>query len=236
MSPRQWPSLTRAVRDTPDDVALGARVFFAIGGHDEGPTYRRLLRTPAGTELAKNRTGYPEIFTDYDRLRGLPEGTLGHEYVRQLDERSIHPVEITKSTVPAYEGIEFSPEHEYVRDRLREMHDVFHALTGYGIDLNGEGGLAAFTFAQTGNKGWAMLTLLNLLTGLSTGRTDGLGVMLKGYLRGRRARYILAENDWDRLFALPIEEARAELGVTPPEPYRPLELGEVFASVSTEAS
>ena len=26
------------------------------------------------------------------------------------------------------------------------------------------------------------------------------------------------------------------LGVTPPEPYRPLELGEVFASVSTEAS
>jgi len=233
-SPRQWPSLFRAVRATPEDVALGARVFFAIGGHDEGPTYRGMLRTPAGKEVAQNRTAYPPFFTDYDRLRTLPDGTLGREYIRQLDERDIQPVGLIKATEPAYEGIDFSPDHAYVRDRLRDIHDMLHALTGYGIDMHGEGGLAAFTFAQTGNKGWAMLTLVNLLTGLSTGRTDGPAVLLKGYLRGRRARYILAENDWDRLLHLSIEEARAELGITPLEPYRPLELDEVFASVLSE--
>jgi ubiquinone biosynthesis protein COQ4 len=235
LSPRQWPSLARAVRATPEDVALGARIFFAVGGHDEGPTYRRMLRTPAGKELAHNRTGYPKIFTDYDRLRTLPEGTLGREYVRQLDERDIHPVGIIKATAPAYEGIDFTPDHAYARDRLRDIHDLFHALTGYGIDMNGEGALAAFTFAQAGNKGWAMLAFINLLTGFSTGRLDGARVLLKGYLRGRRARYIIAENDWDRLFQLPIEQARAELGIPPFEPYRPLELDEVFASVSSEA-
>jgi ubiquinone biosynthesis protein COQ4 len=236
LAPRQWPSLARAVRDTPDDIALGARVFFAVGGHDEGPTYRRLVRTSEGARLAENRIDYPALFTDYDRLRALPEGTLGREYVEQLDERGIHPAEITESTQPAYEGIDFSRDHEYVRDRLRDIHDLFHALTGYGIDLNGEAGVAAFTFGQTGNKGWGALVLLNLLTGLSTGRVDGVSVIFKAYLRGRRARCVLAENDWDRLLQLPIGEARAELGISPLDPYRPLELGEVFASASGETS
>ena len=36
MAVRQWPSLAKQVRAAPDDVALGARVFFAMGGHDEG--------------------------------------------------------------------------------------------------------------------------------------------------------------------------------------------------------
>lgn len=236
MSPRSWPSLVRAVRDTPEDVALGARVFFAVGGHDEGPTYRRLMRTTSGKELVQNRASYPAIFTDYDRLHTLPDGTFGREYVRQLDDRGIHPVGVVEATVPAYEGIDFSPDHEYVRDRLRDIHDIFHALTGYGIDMNGEGALAAFTFAQTGNKGWGMLALINLLTGFSTGRLDGARVLLKGYLRGRGARFILAENDWDRLFHLPIERVRTEFGITPLEPYRPLELEEVFQSVSGEAA
>jgi len=236
LSPRQWPSLARAVLDTPDDIALGARVFFAVGGHDDGPTYRRLLKTSKGASLAKNRTDYPALFFDYDRLRALPEGTLGHEYVRLLDERGIHPVEIITATESAYEGIDFSPDHKYIRDRLRDIHDVLHALTGYGVDMHGEGGVAAFTFAQTGNKGWAALLVLNLLIGLSTGRIDGPVVMFKGYLRGRRTRYILAENDWDRLFQLPIEQARAELGIPPLEAYRPMEIEEAFPSVVNEAS
>jgi ubiquinone biosynthesis protein COQ4 len=192
LSPREWPSLARAVRDTPDDIALGARVFFAVGGHDEAPTYRRLLRTPEGASLARSHVDYPPIFTDYDRLRALPEGTLGREYIRQLDQRGIHPVGIIEATVPAYDGIDFSSDHAYIRDRLRDIHDLLHALTGYGVDLNGEGGLAAFTFAQTGNKGWAMLCFLNLFIGLSTGRLDGPVVIFKGYLRARRARCILS--------------------------------------------
>lgn len=236
LAPQRWRSLARAIRETPDDVAVGARVFFSIGGHDERPTYRRLLRTPEGRALAESHGDYPSVFTDYARLRELPDGTLGREYVRQLDERGIHPGEITKATMPAYEGIEFSSDHAWVRDRQRDMHDLLHALTDYGIDMNGEGGLAAFTFAQTGNKGWAMLALLNALTGLSTGRFDGLVVIAKAYLRGRRARYILAENDWERLFSTPIEDVRAELRIPPLAPYRPMELGEAFVSARDEAA
>lgn len=230
LQPLAWPRLAAQVREDPGDVALGARIFFSIGGHDEGPNYRRFLRAPGGAELLRDATPYPEIVTDYERLRTLPAGTLGREYVRELDERGIHPVELDRQTHAAYVGRAFSREHAYVRDRVRQTHDLYHTLTGYGIDVLGEAGVLAFTFGQTGNKGWAMLVFLNGLSALSKGRLDGWRVAWKGYRRGRQARFLAAVNDWERLFQLPIDAARAELGIAPLEPYRPLELEEVFAA------
>jgi len=235
LAPRRWPSLFRAVRESPDDVVLGAKVFFSLGGHDEKPTYERLMRTDDGAEMVRNRTAYPALFTDYDALRALPDGTLGREYVRQLDERGIHPRELSRLTDIAYEDYEFSPVHAYVRDRVREAHDLYHTLTGYGVDVAGEAGVLAFTLAQTGNKGWALLVLLNTLSGVVAGRFDGLVVAIKGYRRGRRARFLAAVQDWDRLLRTPLEDARAELAITPMDPYRPIALEELFQNASTEA-
>lgn len=236
MQPRQWLRLARQVREDPGDVVLGARVFFAVGGHDEGPTHRRFLRTPEGARLVRDAVDYPALFTDYPALRALPPGTLGREYVRELDERGIHPVELAHLTHAAYEGREFSPEHAYVRDRVRNAHDLFHTLTGYEIDVAGEGAVLAFTFGQTGNKGWAMLVFLNALTVVSRSRFDSWVTSWKGYRRGRRARYLPAVEDWDRLLRLPLEEARAELGIPPLEAYRPVQLDDVFSNAAASAN
>lgn len=232
LQPREWLRLARLVRENPGDVTLGARVFFAIGGHDEQPTYRRLIATPEGRRLVEHAVGYPELFTDYARLRALPPGTLGREYVRELDERGIDPLELDRLTRDAYQGMAFSSEHAYVRDRVRHAHDLWHTLTGYGVDVFGEAGVLAFTYAQTGNKGWAGLVFLNALTALAAARLDGWVVAWKGYRRGRRARHLPGVEDWERLLQLPIEEARAELGIPPLEPYAPLELREVFRFAS----
>jgi ubiquinone biosynthesis protein COQ4 len=37
------------------------------------------------------------------------------------------------------------------------MHDLFHIVTGYGRDPLGEACLTAFSFAQTGLKGFALI-------------------------------------------------------------------------------
>jgi ubiquinone biosynthesis protein COQ4 len=229
LEPRAWPSLARQLRETPDDVTLGTRLFFSVGGHDESPTYRRFLRTTTGRRLVAQAVAYPPLFTDYDALRALEPGTLGREYVRQLDERQIHPLKLAELTGAAYRGRAFSAEHAYVRDRVRDAHDLVHTLTGYGIDVLGEAGALSFTFAQTGNKGWAALVLLNHLTALTKLRFDGWRVAGKAYWRGRRARYLPAVDDWDRLLRLPIDTARSELGITPMPHYRPLWLEEIFA-------
>ena len=59
---------------------------------------------------------------------------------------------------------------------------------GYGIDVLGEAGVLAFTFGQTGNKGWAMLVFLNWLTEIAAARINGVKVAWEGYRRGRRAQ------------------------------------------------
>ncbi len=232
LEPREWRRLAGLVRANPGDVTLGARVFFAIGGHDEEPAYRRFLETPTGRHLVENAIGYPDLFTDYERLRALPPGSLGREYVRDLDDRGIDPLELDQLTQAAYEGRAFSREHAYVRDRVRHAHDLLHTLTGYGVDVFGEAGVLAFTYAQTGNKGWAGLVLLNGLTAVAGWRLDGWRVAWKGYRRGRQARYLPAVDDWERLLQLPIEEARAELKIPPLEPYAPMALGDVFRFAS----
>jgi hypothetical protein len=152
------------------------------------------------------------------------------------DERRIHPLKLAELTRAACEGREFSPEHAYVRDRVRDAHDLFHTLTGYGIDLLGEAGALSFTFAKTGNKGWASLVLLNHLTATKRLRFDGWVVAWKAYRRGRLARYLPAVEDRDRLLRLPIEDARRELGIAPMAPYRPPWLEDVFDVAERETS
>jgi ubiquinone biosynthesis protein COQ4 len=235
LQPRAWLPLVRRVREDPGDVAVGARVFFSIGGHDEEPSWRRLVASATGSRLARERRPYPALFTDYERLRALPAGTLGREYVRELDARAICPVELARETEAAYVGRAFTPEHAYVRDRVRDAHDLFHTLTGYGIDVVGEAGVLSFTFGQTGNKGWAMLVLLNLLTSLLAGRIDTGRVAWAGYRCGRRARYLPAVADWERLLQTPLAEVRRELGIAPMRPYRPLDIDDAFARFARSA-
>jgi ubiquinone biosynthesis protein COQ4 len=119
---------------------------------------------------------------------------------------------------------------------VRDAHDISHTLTGYGIDVIGEAGVLSFSFAQTGNKGWAMLVFLNHLTALIAGRFNAWRVAWQGYRRGRRARYLAAVDEWQRLLRLPIEEARRELGISPAAPYRPLALDDVFGRFTRRAS
>lgn len=226
--PVEWIRVARRLADDPWDTEQGARMFFAAGGHDEEPTHRRFRRTPEGRRMLAERTPYPALFRDCAALRALPAGTLGREYVRQLDERGIDPVELARLTEAAYEGHRFTPEHAYVRDRVREAHDLVHTLSGYGIDVLGEAGVLAFTYGQTGNKGWAVLVLLNHLSTLVRGRIDGWALAWHAWRRGRRARFLAAVDDWDRLLRLPIDEARSELGLASPRPYRVMSLETLF--------
>lgn len=228
LQPREWLRLAPLVRERPADVTLGARVFFSIGGHDERPTYERFQRTAEGAALVRNGTPYPALLTDLEGLRALPAGTLGREYVRELDERGIHPTELARQTASAHAGRPFTREHAYVRDRVRDVHDLLHTLTGYGIDVNGEAGVLAFTFGQTGNKGWAVLTVLNQLGALAQRRFDGWLTAWRAYRKGRRARFVPAVQDWERLLQTPLEAVRRELDIPPPAPYRRLEFEEVF--------
>ncbi|KAK5040537.1 Ubiquinone biosynthesis protein [Exophiala sideris] len=79
-----------------------------------------------------------------ERLRLLPENSVGRTYAAWLDREGVTP-----DTRDAVRYID-DEEEAYVMQRYRECHDFYHAVTGLPVWVEGELGLKAFEFANTG--------------------------------------------------------------------------------------
>ena len=113
------------------------------------------------------------------------------------------------------------------------MHDIWHVLTGYKADESlGEAALVAFSFAQLGGLGWALIASSASLKSLQVTR-GGLfaKAVWEGYRHGRRAKWLAGE-DYEKLMHEPIDAARRRLNIADPVLYRRAqqELGPEMAS------
>src|SRR3546814_5023782 len=52
---------------------------------------------------------------------------------------------------------QYDDQVQWFSNRLRDTHDLFHILTGYGRDALGEQCVLGFTYGQTGNYGNAFI-------------------------------------------------------------------------------
>jgi ubiquinone biosynthesis protein COQ4 len=116
------------------------------------------------------------------------------------------------------------PEGEVLGERLRDMHDLWHVVTGYGRDLLGEASLLAFSYAQTRNRGVGLIVAVGLYKLWRGGAREAAELVRGGYRRGRRAA-LLPAADWEALLARPLDEVRRELRVGPVPTYTPLRSG-----------
>ena len=103
----------------------------------------------------------------------------------------------------------------WFRERNREMHDLLHVTAGYGRDPLGEACVLAFSFAQTGQKGFAVIAtvaafrIARRLRSLRVPRA-----VFQAYRQGRRAEWLIGA-DWENLLGQPPEVVRARFKVTP---------------------
>ena len=85
--------------------------------------------------------------------------------------------------------------------------------------------MVAFTYSQTGGKGWLLVALNALFTVLKKGKGKkkwlALAAILEGFKRGRKAIYLLSV-DYDTLFHMNINEARKILNISDPKYYNKL--------------
>lgn len=197
----------RAVRNllrNPDDT----RQVFLIGLATSRLTFPRLLTRicmeDEGGRMLREQPAIDSKHVDFDALRQLPGGTLGREYVRFLDDHGLDPDLFQKPP-----GVPEIPA--YVSQRLRQLHDVWHVLTGIAPDVPGELELQAFTFAQTGAALSFLIGFFGTLRWSWQDPTLPLQVM-RGYRLGKQAAFlpvVRVEELWD----LPLEAVRARLGL-----------------------
>lgn len=106
-------------------------------------------------------------------------------------------------------------------DRLRDTHDLFHVLTGYGRDALGEASLLGFSYEQNHNSGILFIAYAGARQIKKvTGTKAPLYAAIKEGRRLGRAAARLAHEDIAALMREDIGEARKRLNIGKPEVYR----------------
>jgi ubiquinone biosynthesis protein COQ4 len=215
----------KKLREDPDDTAQAIRVIGALSGNSGERLFERFKSTSGGQKILRERQDLFELMRDTERLRAMPEGSLGRAIGDWYAVEEISAQGLADASEAAFsEG--GPPRRETPDDdadlfgtRLRDLHDIFHVLAGYGRDLRGEAAVLAFTVPQTRNPGVAYM-VWSFLRGAGWFSDEGK-LIRRAFQRGRRSEW-LVDQDWEALFEQPIDEVREKLGVGAPPEYEPL--------------
>ena len=208
----------RLVRDK-EDTAQVFEIMRALSGRSIARGYDRLLTTMEGGRQAFLREELAHRLDDPAWLARFGPGTVGAAYRDFRDARGFTAeglAEESRKVAPLADAPH--PVLWYSR-RLRDLHDIWHVLTGYQTDALGEACVVAFSYAQTGNFGFAFI-------GWGAAREiqrenpaiPARRAVLQAWRHGRAARWLPAL-DYETLFAEPLDHARARLNIRPPTLY-----------------
>jgi ubiquinone biosynthesis protein COQ4 len=215
--PRAGRALSALMRD-PDDLPQVFTLIDALSGTAPHRLLRGFRRTDSGGRLLRERPDIVPVLSDREGLRALPEGSLGRAYLAFVESEGISPRGIRTASLEGVVARRRPAVFVYMHERMRDTHDLWHALTGYKGDVLGELGLLAFTLGQHWNTGVAMILAAALFKGWS-GEVSGM--VRDGYRRGRAAAW-LPPQEWESLLALPLATVRARLKIADPPRYVPL--------------
>ena len=166
-----------------------------------------VAQNPELAEAVQKRTRLGRV--DLEAMGRLPEGTLGRAFVSFLKDNDLDP-----NALPVEEAYDTT---SYLRAHMRETHDLWHVMTGFGPDPVGELGLQAFYLAQTHARPPFTLLVLGFVSTFlrSFDRHEAMMTQLtRGWLMGRRAKKLIG-TDWKTLMDQPLEQVRARFDLEP---------------------
>ncbi|NLY94492.1 MAG: hypothetical protein GXY23_10755 [Myxococcales bacterium] len=208
------PGLKGIIFD-PHETSHVFTLFSSLIGPLEYRAMGHFVESPRGKDLLARRPNLVAVLSDRARLAALPDGSLGRAYLEFVTRENISADGLVEASVKGTRLLKGKGEADFIAGYLRDVHDVWHVVTGYHGDVVGELALLAFSFAQLGNLGVGLLVGISAALGpvLPTPiDRDGRRAIVEGYRRGRRAKWFPTV-DWIPLLERPLVEVRRELGV-----------------------
>lgn len=216
----QWGAALKALKRLLNDKEDTGQVFEimrALNGTATADAYQRLLTTSQGGRIAYERQEMAAKLMDDAWLDSMPAGSVGaayRDFVRSEELSAEGLAEVSR-----IDGNEIDVQHPYawMGRRTRDVHDIWHILSGYHRDGLGEACLVAFSYAQTKGLGWALIALGAMSRSRGADYPYNKAIV-QGYKRGKAAAWLLGE-DYEKLLFEPLDAARKRLGITPPTIY-----------------
>ena len=225
----------RAVRKlfaNPDETHHVFEIIDALQGPALRRMYRRLQRSTQGRRLLAEKPNLLPILNDRERLRAMPEGSLARAYLAFVESEGI----TAAGLVDASERVRRNGESDdlaWLRNWLRDTHDLWHTVLGYQGDLIGEAAILAFSHYQTGNWGVGMIASLAWykLGRVTAPSLQARRIVRDGRLRAKQMRWFV-DVPWHEWLDRPIAEVRDVLNVTGPARYQPVRSHEVDVALA----
>lgn len=194
------------------DVGVGIQEIFdvedALANHEVCAAQITYLKShPEIAQLFEERYLAPD--PNLEELLKLPEDSLGFTYASNLQAVNYKP--------DFYPKIEVKDDVSYYVQRMRQTHDIWHTVSGYGLTDFGGVGLAGFQFANNRDPLAVMLiagALLNLIKVHSDYLNPFILILQQGYYAGNQAKPFLAQK-WEEAWEKPLANWRSELNVAP---------------------
>jgi ubiquinone biosynthesis protein COQ4 len=215
----------RALLNNPDDLPQVFTLIESMSGAAPLRLLAGIARTETGARILRDRPDIVPLLSDRARLRALPDGSLGRAYLDFVESEGITAEGIRSASEQGMSGDARPKDMEYLHQRMRDTHDLWHAVTGYKGDVLGELALLAFTLGQNWNAAIALIVVSGTIKGFGRGNT---GLVWEGFLRGRAAAFLPSQH-WESMLAMPVTEVRERLRVGPPPVYAPLRTADLRA-------
>ncbi len=209
----------RLIRDKEDTVQV-FRIMQALSGRSVSRGYQRMLSTMEGGRQAFLREELAHKLDDPVWLARFGPGTVGAHYRAFRAARGFTAdglAEVEREVVPFIDAPH--PVVWYSR-RLRDIHDIWHVLTGYETDALGEACVVSFSYGQTRNLGFAFIGWGAAREIQREARSvPARRAVWQAWRNGKAARW-LPGLDYEALFEQPLDAVRARLGIRPPTVYQ----------------
>lgn len=214
----------KALMQDPDDLPRVFGLVEALSGTAAERLRAGFEATESGRAMLANKPDIVPLLSNRDALRAMPEGSLAHAYLAFVERENISAEGILEAAEKGErEGA--ADGFEWQRARMRDTHDLWHAVTGYQGDVLGELSLLAFLLGQHWHPAIALIVGAAFTRGL-TG--EGGWLVAEGFVRGKRAAW-LPSQPWEELLPLQLGEVRERLKVGPPPQYEPVRSSELRA-------
>lgn len=216
---RALKAIRRLLADKDDTVQV-FEIMQSLNGRSTSKAYRRLMSTASGGKIAYDRVEIAPLLSDDAFIDGFAPNTVGGAYRHFVRSEGLSAEGLAEESRKA-RGSTPDVQHPvaWFGRRIRDTHDIWHILTGYHRDGLGELSLVAFSYAQTGSLGWALIALGGVLQGFKLGHgRRTASIVWQAYRNGKAAAWLPGQ-DFVALLSEPLDAARDRLKIEKPTLY-----------------
>jgi len=205
-----------------EDTEQVFHIIEATKGRKSHAQAHAFIRSPEGQRMMSGGVNIPAMLDDHARWADCAAETVAAHYIAFMKREGLSAAGLVAES-HKWAPPESLPQDQtqWYFDRLRDTHDLFHVLTGYGRDALGEASLLGFSYEQNHNKGILFIAYAGARQIKKVSGTNAplFAAIKEGRALGRAAAKI-AHQDIAALMREDIGAARARLNIGKPEVYR----------------